>query len=73
MRGRGELPAVGLADDEAGGFEAVEGVGDGLLAGADGGTELFEAAMAIVEGGEDALLSGVFSGGWLQPPRGGGT
>jgi hypothetical protein len=56
------LPPIGLADDEAGGFEGLEGVSDGLFSGAYGGSELFEALGALVEGGEEALLEGGIRG-----------
>ena len=49
------MPAVGVPEDMAAGFEVVEGAYDGLFAGADGGAELVEALRAVVEGGQEAL------------------
>ncbi len=39
-------------------LEALEGVGDGLFAGAHAGPELFETLGAVVEGGEEAFFDG---------------
>ncbi|MPZ24176.1 MAG: hypothetical protein GEU28_11700 [Dehalococcoidia bacterium] len=56
------MPAVGLPDDAAAGFQGAQSFHDGLFAGTHGGAELLEAPRALVEGGEEAFFEGYSDG-----------